>query len=86
MQRCLRRGMRRALAFMAPFIRDKSQWPRPPDLQYGDEWPMRQSALLFGGLAFSDASYLDLWKTLKAESAVDEVIRNFFITLNPLLP
>jgi Alginate lyase len=73
------RGMRRTLAFMAPYIRDKGTWPRPPDLEYADEWPMRQSALLFGGLAFSDVSYLDLWKTLRPESEVDEVIRNFFI-------
>ena len=46
---------------------------------YDDQWPMRQSSLLFAGLAFRDAAYIDLWKTLPADSTVDEVIRNFFI-------
>jgi hypothetical protein len=73
------RGLRRAVAFMAPFIRDKNKWPLKPDVMYYDEWPMRQSSLLFAGLAYKDAAYIDLWKTLPADSTVDEVIRNFFI-------
>jgi hypothetical protein len=73
------RGMKKAVSFMAPFVRDKSKWPLKPDVMYDDKWPMRQSFLLFGGLAFDNSSYIDLWKTLPAESSVDEVIRNFFI-------
>jgi hypothetical protein len=73
------RGMRRALAFMAPFIADKPLWKRPKDVQYFDEWPMRHPALLFGGLALDEPRYVDLWKTLKADSDVEEVVRNFFI-------
>lgn len=73
------RGLRKAVAFMAPFIRDKTKWPQKPDVMYYDEWPMRQSSLLFAGLAFNEAGYIDLWKTLPADSSVDEVIRNFFI-------
>ena len=73
------RGLRRAVAFMAPFVRDKGKWPLKPDVMYYDEWPMRQSSLLFSGLAFHDAAYIDLWRTLPADSNVDEVIRNFFI-------
>ena len=73
------RGLRRALAFMAPFIQDKSRWPRPRDVQYFDEWPMRHPALLFGGVALPNAGYIALWKTLKADSEVEEVVRNFYI-------
>jgi hypothetical protein len=73
------RGPRKAVAFMAPFIRDKSKWPLKPDVMYYDQWPMRQSSLLFAGLAFNNDAYIDLWKTLPADSEVDEVIRNFFI-------
>ena len=40
---------------------------------------MRQSSLLFAGLAFKRPDYLDLWKKLPADSQVEEVIRNFFI-------
>jgi hypothetical protein len=71
--------MRRALRFMAPYIRDKRRWPHPPDVQYHDRWPMRQASLFFGALALGEPDYLTLWKTLPADSDVDEVIRNFFI-------
>jgi hypothetical protein len=73
------RGLRQALAYMAPFIRDKKTWPLEPDVMYYEEWPMRQNSLLFGGLAFGEPSYVALWKTLPADSKVDEVIRNFFL-------
>ena len=73
------RGMGIAMAYMVPYIRDKKKWPLPPDVMYDKEWPMRQSALLFGGIALRQPSYIALWKTLPADSSVDEVIRNFFI-------
>ena len=78
------RGMRRALAFMYPFIKDKHTWPKPPDVMYYDQWPVRHPALLFGGLAFQEPSYLALWKTLDPDPTVDEVIRNYPIR-QPLL-
>jgi len=73
------RGLRRAMQFMVPYIRDKKTWPKPPDVMYDREWPMRQASLLFGGLALSEPGYIDLWRTLPADSEVDEVVRNFFI-------
>ena len=73
------RGMRQAMEFMTPYIRDKKKWPLPPDVMYDKEWPMRQSSLLFAGLAFDRPDSIDLWKTLPADSNVEEVIRNFFI-------
>jgi hypothetical protein len=73
------RGMRKALAFMVPYIRNKSRWPHMRDVQYFDEWPMRHASLLFGGRALGEPDYIALWKTLRADSDVDEVVRNFFI-------
>jgi len=78
------RGMRRALAFMYPFIKDKRTWPKPPDVMYFDQWPVRHPALLFGGLALHESRYVDLWKTLDPDPTVDEVIRNYPIR-QPLL-
>jgi hypothetical protein len=78
------RGMRKALAYMAPYIRDKATWPHARDVQYDDEWPMRHASLLFGGLALGRAEDVAVWKTLKADSDVEEVVRNFFIR-QPLL-
>jgi Alginate lyase len=78
------RGMRKALEFMVPYIRDKKSWPKPPDVMYDKEWPMRQAALLFGGVALNRHDYLELWSRLPADSNVEEVVRNFFIR-QPLL-
>jgi hypothetical protein len=73
------RGMRRACAYMVPFIADKKKWSRPPDVMYFDEWPVRHPALLFAGRALNEPSYIALWKTLNPDPSVEEVIRNFFI-------
>ena len=73
------RGLRLAMNYMFPYIRDKKTFPKPPDVMYDKEWPMRQSSLLFAGLAFGKTEYLELWKKLPADSRVDEVMRNFFI-------
>lgn len=73
------RGIRRATEYMFPYIREKKSWPLKPDVMYDGEWPMRQSSLLFAGLAFNRSNYLDLWKRLPADSQVEEVIRNFFV-------
>jgi hypothetical protein len=78
------RGVAKALAFMVPFIADKSTWTYPPDVMYFAEWPVRHSSLLFGGLALGRQEYVALWRKLNADPGVDEVIRNFFIR-QPLL-
>ena len=78
------RGMRKAMAYMVPYIRDKKSWPKPPDVMYHEYWPMRQASLLFGGVALKEPSYLELWSSLPADSGVEEIVRNFFIR-QPLL-
>ena len=72
-------GLRRAMEYMYPFIKDKQKWPLPKDVMYDDEWPMRQSSLLFAGRALGNSDYLSLWSKLRADSSVEEVNRNFFI-------
>jgi hypothetical protein len=78
------RGMRKAMEFMVPYIRDKRSWPKPADVMYDQNWPMRQASLLFAGVALRRPDYIDLWSTLPADSDVEEVVRNFFIR-QPLL-
>ena len=73
------RGMRKAMDFMEPYIRNKKSWPYPSDVMYDEHWPMRQSSLLFAGLALGRAEYIELWKKLPADSRVEEIVRNFFI-------
>jgi hypothetical protein len=78
------RGMARAMAFMVPFIADKSKWPRKPDVMYYNEWPVRQPSLVFAGLALHKPGYLDIWGKLNPDPGMEEVVRNFPIR-QPLL-
>jgi Alginate lyase len=71
------RGIRRAIEYMFPFIANKSSWPLAPDVQYFDEWPVRQPSLLFAGRAFSKMECLKLWLALNPDPATEEAIRNF---------
>jgi hypothetical protein len=77
------RGIRKAIAFMYPYWADKNKWladGRHKDIQAWDGWPARQSALLFGGLAYGEQKYLDLWSRLPADPKNEEVRRNLAIT------
>jgi len=78
------RSVAKALSFMVPFIQDKKAWKYPPDVMYYDDWPVRHSSLLFGGIALGRQEYIALWRKLNGDPTVDEVIRNFFIR-QPLL-
>jgi hypothetical protein len=78
------RGMEKALAYMYPYIADKSTWPKAADVMYFDAWPIRHPALLFGGLALHEPKYVALWQRLDPDPTVDEVIRNYPVR-QPLL-
>ncbi len=73
------RGMEKVLAWMFPYIEDKKKWPKPPDVQYFDDWPVRQPSLLFGGVALRRPEYVALWRRLDPDPTVPEIIRNFFV-------
>ncbi len=70
------RNIELGLQFMFPYIENKSLWPYQQDVMYWDEWPVRQSSLLFGGLAFKNIKYINLWKSLNSNSTTPEIIRN----------
>lgn len=70
------RNLALGLQFIAPYIANKSIWPYQKDVMYWEEWPVRQSSLLFGGIALHNNSYFDLWKSLNADFTNPEVIRN----------
>jgi hypothetical protein len=71
------RGFAKAMAFLFPFIEDKSSWPYPQDVEYFQDWPVRQPSLLFAGMALSKPEYLQLWQRLNPDPTVDEIIRNY---------
>jgi len=70
------RSLARAVEFMVPFIENKNSWPFPHDVEYWDDWPVRQPTLLFSGIALSKPEYIRLWRKLNPDSKVEEIIRN----------
>ncbi|MDB6114136.1 MAG: Alginate lyase [Lacunisphaera sp.] len=78
------RSLVKGVGFLAPFIADKSRWPKKPDVMYWDNWPVRQPSLLFGALASGRRDWLELWQRLEADPPVEEIRRNFPIR-NPVL-
>jgi len=78
------RGMRRAMQFLVPYIRNKAAWPFAKDVMYFDQWPARHPCLLFAGRALDEPGYVELWATLDPAPTVEEVVRNLPIR-HPLL-
>lgn len=74
----------KGLSFLYPYVKDKSSWPYQEDVMYWDEWPVKHSSFLFGGLALRNDAYLELWKSLDADFDKPEVVRNMPIRY-PLL-
>jgi len=70
------RDMRKAVEYIEPYIRDKSKWPLKPDVMFWDYWPVRSPVLLFGGLAYHEPRFIELWTTLDANPTNEEVLRN----------
>jgi hypothetical protein len=78
------RSVAKAVAFMAPFIRDKALWPYKKDVENFANFPVRHPSLLFAGQALDRPDWLALWRRLDPDPRVAEVIRNFPIR-QPLL-
>ncbi|MDR2918393.1 MAG: alginate lyase family protein [Tannerella sp.] len=78
------RNMQKGVAWLFPYIQDKSEWPYEHDVMYWDEWPVTSPALLFSIYETPNETYFDVWKGLDHFPANDEVIRNLPIR-HPLL-
>jgi hypothetical protein len=70
------KNLKKGMAYIFPFIADKSKWPFAKDIYIWEEWPVRQSSLLFAGLAFQNEEYIATFLRLPANPTHPEVIRN----------
>lgn len=78
------RGIAKAVAYLFPYLADKSKWSLKPDVAAWEGWPARQPSLVFGGFALEKPAYLELWRKLPPDPTDPEVQRNIAIT-QPLL-
>ena len=69
-------SLKNGLVFIFPFIADKSKWPFAKDIYIWDEWPVRQSCLIFGGVAYQNTHYISKYVGLPGNFTHPEVVRN----------
>lgn len=73
--------------FIYPYLEDKNKWladGRGKDILHWENWPARESCLLFAYAETGNIKYFNLWKKLNADPSDLEVRRNIAIT-QPIL-
>ena len=70
------KSIKTGISFLYPYLKSKNEWPYQKDVMYWDEWPVRSITTLFGGLAYKNSAYLELWKSLPTHFKTSEVVRN----------
>jgi hypothetical protein len=78
------RSIRQGIAYLYPFVANKSSWPLKPDVMYWNDWPVAQPFLVFGAVSFKQSEWLTTWKKLDHDPQVEEVLRNLPIR-NPVI-
>jgi hypothetical protein len=74
----------KSIAFMYPFVKDKSTWKLPQDVMYWKEWPVAHPFLIFGAIKYQRTDWLNTWKGLSHFPSNQEVIRNLPVR-NPII-
>lgn len=69
--------LQKAWDFMFPFMKDKSTWPKEPDVQHFDQLPIQSPGLLFAAKAYDKPEYLSLWLKLSPERKSNEIDRTY---------
>lgn len=69
-------SLKRGIEFIYLFIADKSSWPYKQDIYIWEKWPVRQSSLLFSGLAYQNKEYIKTYLQLPQMINHSEVISN----------
>jgi len=70
-------SLEQAWNFMMPFIKDKSNWIKSPDVQHFDELPIQSPGLLFASMAYDNQEFLNIWSTLNPKRKSEEINRTF---------
>lgn len=78
------KSLKKGLAYIYPFIKDKELWMLPPDINIWDNWPACHSSLLFAAFAFDNEDYLQLFLSQEKYPSHPEVRRNLPIR-HPLI-
>jgi hypothetical protein len=70
------RTIRKGIAYLYPYVANKSKWPHKQDIMYWKEWPVAHPFLLFGANVWQQKDWFNTWKQLEHQPENAEVIRN----------
>ena len=70
------RSLQKGVAFIAPYIQDKSTWPYAQDISYWDEQPNDGIFLMLAAVAYQNPGYLTTWKQIDRRERSEESKRN----------
>ena len=70
------RSIKKGIAFLYPYLKDKDRWPYPHDVMHWESWPVAGPALVFGASAYQNNEWLATWKKLDHDPQEAEIIRN----------
>jgi len=70
------RSLKKGMEYIFPYIADKTTWPFAKDIFIWEEWPVRQSSLLFAGIAYGNEAWIHTFLSLPPYPTHPEVIRN----------
>jgi len=79
------RSAKRGLDFLYPYLADKSSWFLPPDVEYFDVWPVKESFMLLAAIKYNDEKFLKLYDSLPHAPNVEEIHRNITVKMPILL-
>lgn len=82
-QFCLPEGqsIARGIAFMQPYVLNKSAWPYARDVMHFDAFPARASFMMFAGCRLGNEPLRRLYLSLPQQTADEEARRNLAIRL-----
>src|SRR5688500_15655235 len=78
------RNVRKGIAFLFPYVKNKELWSYPKDVMYWDNWPVAHPFLIMAAYHFKNRDWFETWKSLDHSPRVDEVLRNLPVR-NPLI-
>lgn len=78
------KSIKKGIAFLYPYVRNKERWPFQKDVMYWENWPVAHPFLAFGAVASGNKEWLNTWKALDHTPEVEEVIRNLPVR-NPVI-
>jgi hypothetical protein len=70
------KSIKKGIAFLHPYLKDKNKWPYMHDVMHWDDWPVASPSLAFGAIAYNNTEWLSTWKKLNHAPKNEEIIRN----------